>query len=67
MLKSEILDQAVRIIRICDGTCTGIKKEYEKELAIFAQRSDKNMADRQKKLNRSLQAMGKRYTGSQKS
>ena len=66
LLQSEILDQTVRLIRICDDTCAGIKEEHQKELTVFAQRTDKNLADSQKKLNRSLQAMGKKFTGSQK-
>jgi len=66
MLKSEILDQAVRIIKYYDDTYAGIKEDYQKDLTVFALSTDKNLADRQKKLNRSLQAMGKKYTGSQK-
>ena len=66
LLTSEILDQAVRIRNHCDVSCAVIKQDYQKELTVLAQRTDKNMADRQKMLNRSLQAMGKKYTGSQK-
>ena len=43
LFKSEILDQTVRIIKNCDDSCEGIKEEYQKELTVFAQRSDKNL------------------------
>jgi vacuolar-type H+-ATPase subunit C/Vma6 len=66
LLMSEILDQAVRIRNYCDVSCAVIKGDYQKELTVLAQRTDKNLADRQKKLDRSLRAMGKKYTGSQK-
>jgi hypothetical protein len=66
LLKSEILDQAVRIRNYCDDSCAVIKWDYQKELTVLAQRTDKNLADRQKKLDRSLRTMGKKYTGSQK-
>ena len=73
LLKSEILDQAVRIRNYCDDSCAVIKhtcavtkQDYQKELTVLAQHTDKNLADRQKKLDRSLRAMGKKYTGRQK-
>ena len=41
-------------------------EDVRKELAVFAHRSDKSLADGQKKLNRSLQAMGRKFKRSQK-
>jgi len=66
LLRSEILNHAVRIRNYCDVSCAVIKGDYQKELTVLAQRTDKTLADRQKKLDRSLRAMGKKYTGSQK-
>ncbi len=59
LLSMEILDQTVRIIRIYDDTCADMKRECQKELSLFTQHTDKNLDDRQKKLNRSLQAIAK--------
>ena len=36
LLKSEILDQTVRLIKYCDDTCAGNKEDYQKELTVFA-------------------------------
>jgi hypothetical protein len=52
--QTELFDPAVRLIKNCDDTRADIKQEYQKELTVFAQHTDKNLVDRQKKLNRSL-------------
>jgi hypothetical protein len=44
LLESDRTRQAVWNIEFCDYTCMGIRKE----LAAFAERSDKNLADRQR-------------------
>ena len=41
-------------------------EDVRKELAVFAHRSDKSLADGQKKLNRSIQAMEKKFKRRQK-
>jgi hypothetical protein len=43
LLQTELFDQAVRLIKNCDDTCADIKEEYQKELTVFAQCSDKNL------------------------
>ena len=45
LLQTELFDQAVRLITNCDDTCADIKEEYQKELTVFAQCSDKNLTD----------------------
>jgi hypothetical protein len=43
LLQTELFDQAVRLITNYDDTCTDIKEEYQKELTVFSQYSDKNL------------------------
>jgi hypothetical protein len=43
LFQTELFDQTVRLIKNCDDTCTDIKDEYQKELTVFAQFSDKNL------------------------
>jgi hypothetical protein len=43
LFQTELFDQAVRLIKNCDGTCADIKEEYQKELTVFAQCSDNNL------------------------
>jgi hypothetical protein len=45
LLQTELFDQTVWIITNCDDTCEDIKEEYQKELTVFAQCSDKNLTD----------------------
>ncbi len=45
LVQTELFDQTVRIIKNCDDTCVDIKEEYQKELTVFAQCSDKNLTD----------------------
>ncbi len=42
-LQTELFDQSVWLMKNCDDTRADIKEEYQKELTVFAQRSDKNL------------------------
>jgi hypothetical protein len=43
LLQTELFDQTVRLIKNCDDTCVDIKEEYQKELTVVPQCSDKNL------------------------
>jgi valyl-tRNA synthetase len=43
LLQTELFNQTVRLIKNCDNTCADIEEEYQKELTVFAQYTDKNL------------------------
>ena len=43
LFQTELFNQTVWFIKNCDDTYTDIKEEYQKELTVFTQCSDKNL------------------------